>query len=203
VILTINSQEVQAILEAIDILLEIKCLIRNIAPSYQLNATQLKLFDSLLNSLKNQIEPLFSKYIPSNLNGTTERKNNEILLKLKKLIESERYILISASHSKKILKNVGFNPLNIIVSGGPLILKDYLKVNPNLSKKILQGIKRKTINTFNKLKNIAKAGSKITFIYIEKNETDQIILEELSEIKDIIGKDIDLFEIPNWKMLEV
>jgi hypothetical protein len=143
VILTINSQEVQAILDAIDILLEIKCLIRNIAPSYQLNATQLKLFDSLLNSLKNQIEPLFSKYIPSNLNGTTERKNNEILLKLKKLIESERYILISASHSKKILKNVGFNPLNIIVSGGPLILKDYLKVNLIYRKKFCKELKER------------------------------------------------------------
>ncbi|TFG15838.1 MAG: DUF2100 domain-containing protein [Promethearchaeota archaeon] len=199
VILKINSQEVKAILESIDILLEIKCLIRSIVPGSELNETQMKLFNSSLNSLKSLLEPLFSKFLQTEV---IEKIKNEKFTELKKLMEKEGYILISASHSKKILKNLGFNPLKIIVSGGPLIIEDYLKINPNLSKKTLLGIERKTKNLMDKLKKIAREGSNIIFIYMTQNETDQIILEELNEIQKIIGKVISLFEISNWKIFE-
>ncbi|TFG11843.1 MAG: DUF2100 domain-containing protein [Promethearchaeota archaeon] len=200
VIFKINSQEVQAILESIDILLEIKCLIRSIVPGSELNETQMKLFKSSLNSLKSLLEPLFSKFLQTEV---IEKMKNEKFIELKKLMEKEGYILISASHSKKILKNVGFNPLKIIVSGGPLIIEDYLEINPNLSKKTLLGIERKTKNLMDKLKKIAREGSNITFIYMAQNETDQVILEELTEIQNIIGKDISLFKISNWKIFGV
>jgi len=200
VILKINSQEVKAILESIDILLEIKCLIRSIVPDSELNESQMKLFNSSLKSLKSLLEPLFSKFLQTEV---IEKIENEKFTELKKLIEKEGYILISASYSKKILKNLGFNPLKIIVSGGPLIIEDYLKINPNLVKKTLLGIERKTKNLMDKLKKIARASSNITFIYMTQNETDQIILEELNEIQNIIGKVISLFEISNWKIFEV
>lgn len=199
-ILKINSQEVKAILESIDILLEIKCLIRSIVPDSELNESQMKLFNSSLKSLKSLLEPLFSKFLQTEV---IEKIENEKFTELKKLIEKEGYILISASYSKKILKNLGFNPLKIIVSGGPLIIEDYLKINPNLVKKTLLGIERKTKNLMDKLKKIARASSNITFIYMTQNETDQIILEELNEIQNIIGKVISLFEISNWKIFEV
>ena len=148
-ILKINSQEIQAILESIDILLEIKCLIRSIVPGSELNETQMKLFKSSLKTLKSLLEPLFSKFLQTEV---IEKIKNEKFIELKKLIEKEGYILISASHSKKILKNLGFNPLKIIVSGGPLIIEDYLEINPNFSKKTLLGIERKTKNLMDKLK---------------------------------------------------
>jgi len=202
VVLKINSQEVQAILEAIDILLEIKCLIRSSVPDSELNETQLNLLNSLLYSLKSLLQPLFSKFIQIDIGDTSEKLKKKIIIDLKKLIEKKGYILISANHSKKILKNIGFNPLKMITSGGPLIFSDYLKINPNLSGKSLQGIKRKTVKLINRLKNIAGEDSNITFIYEKRNKTDQIILQELSEIKTIIGQDVFLFEIPNWKVLE-
>jgi hypothetical protein len=199
VVLKINSQEIKDILQAIDILLEIKCLIRTGVPDFELNEKELKLFNSLLYSLKNLLQPLFEKSIPSD---KEKKVKNEIITKLYKLIEKSEYILISSNHSKKILKNLGFNPLKLIVSGGPLIYIDFLKINPNLSETNLEGIIKKTKMIINRLKNIAQEDSKITFIFEKHNKTDQIILEELSELKDIIGQDIFLFELPSWKIFE-
>lgn len=167
-----------------------------------MNDTQIDLFKSLLNSLNNILQPLFSKYLQNEINITLEKKKRELLSKLDKLIKKEQYILISASHSKKILKNLGFNPLKLIVSGGPILFNDYIKVNPNLSEKDLQGISKKSKSLIIKLKKIARANSDITFIYEKNNRTDQIILEELNEIKKNIGKAIFVIEIPNWRKLE-
>ena len=117
-----------------------------------MNDTQIDLFKSLLNSLNNILQPLFSKYLQNEINITLEKKKRELLSKLDKLIKKEQYILISASHSKKILKNLGFNPLKLIVSGGPILFNDYIKVNPNLSEKDLQGISKKSKSLIIKLK---------------------------------------------------
>ncbi|TFF63434.1 MAG: DUF2100 domain-containing protein, partial [Promethearchaeota archaeon] len=102
-----------------------------------------------------------------------------------------------------VLKNLGFNPLKLIVSGGPLVYTDYLKINPNLSGKALRGIKKKVNNVIHKLKNIAKENSKLTFIYDGNNKTDQVILQELKKNKDMIGLEVNLLEIPDWKKLEL
>ena len=201
-VLKINSQEVKDILQAIDILLEIKCLIRTGVPGSELNEKELKLFYSLLNSLNNLIQPLFKKFLQSDINHIENKVKKEIITELYKLIEKNEYILISTNYSKKILKNLGFNPLKLTVSGGPLIYSDYLKINPNLSKTQLEGIKKKTKKLINRLKNITQEDSKIIFIYEKSSKTDQIILGELSEIKDSIGQEIFVFEIPNWKRLE-
>lgn len=168
----------------------------------ELNDTQLDLFKSLLNSLSNILLPLFSKFLQNEINVTLKKEKKELLSKLDNLIKKEQYIIISASHSKKILKNLGFSPLKLIVSGGPILINDYIKVNPNLSEKDLQGISKKSKNLISKLQKIARSDSDITFIFEKNNRTDQVILEELNEIKKKIGKAIFVFEIPNWRKLE-
>jgi len=203
VILKINSKEVQSLLEAIDTLLEIKIFIRNCVPNFELNGNQLNLFTSLLNTLESKLQPLFAKYLQVDLYSNSKKSKEEYILELKNLIKENKYILLSANHSKKILKNLGFDPRNLIVSGGPLIYNDYSKINPTLSGIALQGIKKKCDRLISQLMNMDWKNLDLLYIYEKNNKADMIILEEIEEIESIIGKNIEVLKIHSWKDIEI
>jgi len=200
----ITPKEIQSLLDSIDILLEIKAFIRNNVPDYHLDEVNSELFLSLLNTLKSKLQPLFVKYlqVPTTKANTNSNSYEELLLKIKKKMGKNNYILVSANHSKKILKNIGFDPTKLIISGGPLIFKNYIKVNPELNESAFQGIKRKCDKIINLLNNINWRDSHLIFIYEGTNKTDLIILDELKELEKIIGIEVELLDIKSWKHLQ-
>ena len=202
-ILKINSKEVQSLLEAIDKLLEIKILIRGSIPNFKLNGDQLNLFNSLLNTLESKLQPIFVKYLHTDSYSISKISKEEFIFDLKKYIKKNKYILLSASHSKKILKNLGFDPVNIIVSGGPLFSNNYSKINPNLSDLSLQGIEKKCERLITQLVNTDWDNFDLLFLCETNNKADLIILEEIKEIERIIGKNIEIIKINSWKDIEV
>ena len=199
----INSEEVKSLLAAIEDLLDIKLLIRKIVPDYDLNEELNEKFISLLFSLQKKLQPIFSKYLKQD-DKISSKKKSIFKLKenIKEIMERDDIILISANSSKKKINNLGFNPQNLIVSGGPLFIEDYKIINPNITNIALQGIKKKCERLTNQLKDENWKKKDLIFIYEKENPTDKLILKKLDEISNIIGKKIKTIEIKSWKALD-
>jgi hypothetical protein len=195
------SEEVKALLAAIDDLIDIRLLIRKIVPNYNLNEATYKSFLSKLESLQEKLKPIFSKYLSTegmSLIEPSQDVKNELL----NLVKSNTIILISANSSKKKLKNIGINPRNLIVSGGPLFVEDYKVINPNLSEKALENIKKKCDRLINQLQNEDWRKRNILFIYEKENPTDELILNKIDRISNLIGKSLKTIELKSWNDLE-
>ncbi|TFG27532.1 MAG: DUF2100 domain-containing protein [Promethearchaeota archaeon] len=198
---TLISEKVKAILAAIDDLIDIKLLIRDIAPNYHLSEKNYKEFISKIESLHNKLAPFFSEYL--NDSESHSKKSSENIENLIfDLIKSNKVVLISANASKKKLKNFGLDPRNLIVSGGPLFPEDYKMVNPNLSDSAFINIKKKCKRIVNELKNIDWSNKNLVFLYEKANPTDLLILDKIERISNIIGSSIETVELISWKNLD-
>ena len=197
----LNSEEVKALLAAIDDLIDIKLLIRKIVPNYNLDEPIYKTFISKIETLHPKLRPIFSDYL--NIENTTHKKSSEDLKKaILNIVKDNMIVLISANSSKKKLINIGIDPRNLVVSGGPLFLEDYKIVNPNLSDQALVNIKKKCERLINQLENEDWSKKDSIFLYEKENPTDLLILNKIDRISNIIGKKMKTFELNSWKDLE-
>lgn len=160
-----------------------------------------KEFLFLLNSLNEKLQPIFSTYLKeeqiSKIIKTKADKKAEIL----KIVEDNNVVLISANSAKRKLKNIGIDPRQFIVTGGPLSIEDYMHLNPNLSEKVRQGIKIKCEKLNNQLLKENWGNKDLIFIYESENPTDKLILNKLEDITKLIKKKPILIELKSWNDL--
>ena len=202
--LKINSEEVKALLAALNDLIEIKVLIRKVAPNYNLDDDLNNELIQLLEALRLKLQPIFSKYLDSRYFKQNSINQKEIDKQyIVELIKKKKYIIVSASNSKKKLKNFGIDPRSIVVTGGPLFVENYKKVNPNLTDNALLGIKKKSENLVNQIKKLAKSTKELIFLYEKDNITDQIILKELDFLENTNDIKIKNYNIKSWKIFEI
>lgn len=197
----LNSEEVKALLAAIDDLIDIKLLIRKIVPNYNLTEKTYKSFISKLESLNQKLKPIFSEHL-SIKDMMAIETSQDMISTILELVKNNMIVLISANSSKKKLKTIGIDPRNLIVSGGPLFIEDYKIINPNLSENALENIKKKCKRLINQLQNEDWSKNNLIFIYEKENPTDLLILNKLDRISNIIGKELKTFELDSWKNLE-
>jgi len=196
----LNSEEVKALLDSIEELINIKIIIRNIAPSYFFNEEIFQSFISNLENLYKNLKPIFSKFLQLKeleFNETSDNLQKRILKKM----SDQNIAMVSSNSSKKVLKNIGVDPRNLIVTGGPLFSEDYKIINPSLSKAALKGIEKKCKRIFNQIKNQNWKDKSFIFIFEEGNPTDLLILKKLNEIENIIGKKAKIIKLKSWKTL--
>ncbi|MFX0175706.1 MAG: DUF2100 domain-containing protein [Candidatus Hodarchaeota archaeon] len=198
----IDSKEVKSLLDAIIDLIEIKMIIRKTVPDYELDEKLMEKYINILESLQLKLLPLFSKYLNQPSEEIQIKSKEEIIKEIKTLSRDVNITLVSSNSAKKKLKNIGLDPRNIIVSGGPIFFNDYSKVNPNISDKAIPGIKRKCENLISKITKINWEEKEFIFLYERDNITDKIILDELGKISELIGKKIITYLILSWKDLE-
>ncbi|MHA1273725.1 MAG: DUF2100 domain-containing protein [Promethearchaeota archaeon] len=197
-----DSKEISSLLSALEDLLEIKSIIRKITPKYNLDDELYDTFIKTLGSLKDKLEPIFSKYVITQKSKAESFNKESFKNEIIQLAEKNNFLLLSSNSAKKKLKNLGIDARNIFVSGGPLEPEDYKKVNPNLPEKALKGIKQKCTRLLNSIKTKNWSKSELYFIYEKDNPTDKLILDKISIISDIIKKDVKTIEIPSWKILD-
>jgi len=198
----LDSKEISSLLSALEDLLEIKSIIRKITPKYNLDDELYDTFIKTLGSLKDKLEPIFSKYVITQKSKAESFNKESFRNEIIQLAEKNNFLLLSSNSAKKKLKNLGIDARNIFVSGGPLEPEDYKKVNPNLPEKALKGIKQKCTRLLNSIKTKNWSKSELYFIYEKDNPTDKLILDKISIISDIIKKDVKTIEIPSWKILD-
>ena len=194
-----NSNEVSALLTALDDLIEIKVLIRKAVPQYNLDENLNSEFITKLNSLNNKLKPIFAKYLVEVSSDVQSENLKDILIEQL----SKSFALISSNSSKKKLKSIGIDPRRLIVSGGPIYYEDYKLINPNLTEKTLENIKSKCERILNQIRSESWINQDLIFIYEKENPTDKLILKRIEDLKDIIGKEVKTIEISNWKDLDV
>ncbi len=116
-------------------------------------------------------------------------------------MKKEDFALISSKSSKNKLKNIGIDPRQLIVTGGPLHFEDYKIINPNLTDKALKNIKSQCERIYAQIKSEDWSKKNLIFIYEKENPTDKSILNRLDELVNIIGKKIKTYKLNNWKEL--
>lgn len=195
-----KSEEVKALIEALDDLIELKTLFRKTAPTYKLDEGLETIFLSLLKSLSQKLQPIFKTYLKDDHSEDSNKKVKERILEV---LNAGNYALISSSSSKKKLKSIGIDPRNLIVSGGPLFFEDYKKINPNLPEKALIGIKKKCENLINEVKNLDLSKKGLFLITEANNPTDQLIRERIGDFSALVGKFINQLILDSWKDLDL
>jgi len=196
-------KEVQSLLSAIDDLIDIKVLIRNIVPNYKLDPfNKSKLIDFLL-SLEDKLFPIFSKYLNQDLEVKNKKGHRKIKNKILSINQEKSLLMVSANSSKKKLKNIGIDPRIILVTGGPLKPEDYKIINPNLPEKALINIEKKCKRVFEEIEKNNRTDLELYFIYEPENITDKLILSDLDKIRKIIGDKIILLQINSWNELDL
>lgn len=171
-------------------------------PNYELNDSMNEKFLLHLNSLQKKLHPIFLKYLDRPDLSEQEKNDKSQKNKILDLLSKGHFALISANSSKKKLKNMGINPKYLIVTGGPLFIEDYKKINPNLPDSALEGLKKKIERLINQLKNEKWNSKDLYFISEITNYTDKLILERLDEISKLISKEIKTIKINSWKDLD-
>ena len=158
-------------------------------------------FISLLSTLQKKLQPIFLRYLSIERELETrgvKRTSKEAILDS---LDKGNFALVSANSSKKKLKSIGLNPQYLIVSGGPLFIEDYKKVDPNLPDNALPGIEKKCERLIKQLKDEKWDDKELYFIYETDNASDRLILDRLEEISKLIEKQIKTIEIKSWKDL--
>ncbi len=194
----INSKDLESLLTAIDDLIDIKMMIRQITPSYKFDDVLNDKFLHLLRSLHTKLHPIFLKFLTQEDALTSKDLVKEKVLRM---INAGNFALISAERSKKKLKSIGVNPRQIIVMGGPISAEDYKLINPNLPDKALEGIRKKCEHLIYQIKSENWEKKDLYFIYDTDNPTDKLILKKLDDISRLIGKKLKTMELKSWKDL--
>jgi hypothetical protein len=175
-------------------------IIRQITPHYEINDLMKDKYISSLQKLHNRLNPIFSRYLPEEpLKGEKflEKSRQRILNALAK---DDRFLL-SSNSAKKVLKDLGADPRNIIVSGGPFFLEDYQKVNPNIPDHALAGIQKKCERLKEELSEETWSDKDLYFIYEQNDIADQLTLEKIDRISKLIGRDVKTIDIKSWDEL--
>jgi len=197
----IKKEDVELLLEAIDDLVDLKIIIRKITPNYELNNIQKDEFISKLQHLYTSLHPIFSTYLKEESvleqQGFIEEKREKII----KAFSRGNYLLVSSNSAKNNLKDLGADPRNIMVSGGPFFLEDYQKVDPNIPDHALEGIKKKCERVKEELKSKIWENNDLYFIYEKDDIADKLTLEKINQISDLIGKEVKTIGIKSWNSL--
>lgn len=194
-----DPKQVKFLLEALNDLIQIKTLIRKIVPTYEFTEAQEGEFKETLKQLYNKLDPLFTKYL--NVSSEIQGKKDYKTALIEKY-DKNKIILVSANSSKKVLKKMGIDPRQIIVTGGPLFFEDFKVINPDISEQALKGIRKKCERILDELKAKDWKVNDLLFVYEGDNKADDLIIDKMERLEKIIQSDIELFEIPTWDELK-
>ncbi|TXT58977.1 MAG: hypothetical protein BAJALOKI2v1_270005 [Promethearchaeota archaeon] len=193
----LSPGEVNSILDAIQKLIDLKLIFRKTAPQYNLDEETTKKFLNTLNHLRTLLNPIFSIYLKDQ-----DLLGSSLIKKIKKTIASfadmRDQILVSSNSAKKVLKSLGVDPRDIIVSGGPLFYEDYKTVNPNIPDKALESIKKKCERVLEDIKSKDWEKKDLIFIYEKDDIGDMLILDKIPRLEHMINKDVKTIALSSW-----
>jgi len=194
----LRKTEIESILRSIDLLLEIKTNIRKITPNYELTEPYDHEIAESLRALQKELKPIFSKYLEGRsalISDRSQGNKKDIIIEV---LSSGNMALVSSNSAKNILKDWGIDPRKLIVTGGPLFLEDYQKVNPNIPDHALKGIEKKCEGIKDSIKEEDWINKELYFIYETENNADTYTYEKIDRISKLIGKNVKVIKIPSW-----
>jgi len=197
----IKKDYVDNLLKTIDLLIDIKLIIRETTPNYNLDDRTKDEFLSLLKNIYDKLNPIFSNYLKKQILIDKEESFQEKKDKILDVFSEGNYLLVTSNSAKKILKDLGADPRNIIVSGGPFFLEDYKKVNPNIPIHALKGIEQKCKRLREEIKNENWIEKDLFFLHEKNAIADKLTLNKINLISELIGKEVKTIEIESWDNL--
>jgi len=212
----------QNLLELLELLLEIKIIMRKYTPNFKIPVYDSQIIIENLSKAAKLFIPLISKIglidskTPIEIKSTSKNfKIMDVIGKINDFKEditiSNSYqlfnniknnvVLVSTNSEKKKLKSIGIPTQDIKVIGGPIDLNDYKKIGKKIPDNVLENIKKKNEDLVNDLKEIVLHNKTIVFIYSDDEITDNLNRSKINEIEGKIGKNIKIIRIKSWNYL--
>ncbi|MBY9007163.1 MAG: DUF2100 domain-containing protein [Candidatus Lokiarchaeota archaeon] len=186
----IKKEDIKDLIDTFEDLIEIKVIVRESSPNYELDDILQKRFLNSLKSMKNKLIPIFTNYLK--ISDSRGKKDNfdELRKKIISIFKEGNMAIISSNSIKKILKNIGIDPRQLIITGGPFFVEDYDKINP--------GIQKKCDRLIEEIKNIDWNNRDLYFLFEIQNKSDKLTLDKLDKISELIKKPVITIEINSW-----
>ena len=183
--LILSEKDIQLISNLLNNSLQLKILIRKIAPNHNLNEFNQKIIKTILLDLKNEI-----KELSTSLNINFEL-NNESIIDLNKIYQGK--ILSTSKNIAKKLMTLKLDKRNLLTISSPLSIEDFIKINPKISNDNLNNFKRQIEKNWEIIKSLVESNKNSEFYFIEiiDNMANQLIKNEL----------LKYFNINNLKLI--
>ncbi len=164
--------------DAIDVLINIKNVFRETAPTFLMDEIRIQKVKSNLLKLNRIIVKLNEKF---SINPQVIQKKEE---NFKDRIKRSFFIVNSSKNRKKLI-DLGVNSAQILATGGPITISDIQTLNPKITEQGLKSFKHK-IQKFWKILN--------TKLQQGQFENVILLLEELNVADKILSKRKEVFE---------
>lgn len=165
---------------ALDALVAILCEVRAFAPMYNFDST---IEEEIRKHLKTVQEALNQTMEKMGLEKTQERENIGV-----KIIDFTGILFVTVSSStKKRLLDLGIDPRFVVVTGGPLDVRDVKSLNPNISDEALETVRRKVEGVWRDIERKVPEAKKILVLAEKDNKGDLMVSEKAEEIQKRTG----------------
>lgn len=181
--------------ELIDLLIEIKDVLRRISPNLNLNDTQINFIKSNLIKIHTKLNIIDEKFGVLNSFQRNGQKNSKYLSK-------QLLFLVSSAKNRKKLINLGLDPNQIIATGGPINPEDIRILNPNITESNLKGINNKIEKFWKTIESKLNESNYNSIILLIENANlaDQILSKRVNEIKTRLSHSVKVLTIPTFDL---
>ncbi len=191
-----DYSEFSQINEAIYILIKIKNKFRETAPTFTMDETQRQIIRDDLIKLNNKLAKLNEKF---DIKYSLEQNEGA---NFKESIKNKLFVVNSSKNRKKLI-DLGFDPDQILATGGPITVMDIKTLNPQITNLALQNFQNKiqTFWTILKSKVQGKIINEIILLLEKENVADKILSTRKEEFEKNLSLPIQIIVISTFDQL--
>ncbi|NVM53131.1 MAG: DUF2100 domain-containing protein [Candidatus Helarchaeota archaeon] len=192
-----SNSDFSRINEAIDLLIDIKNIFRKNTPTFTMNEKYSQRVKDILIKLNKTLAVLNENFgIKSRIE---QDKKSDFKENIKNL-----FLIVNSPKNRKKLIDLGFNPAQILSTGGPIHVSDIKSLNPNISEPALRNIQNKIQKFWKVLKSKLNQGNfnKLILLLEESNIADKILFNRKDEFEKKLSLSIQGVTISSFDRID-
>ncbi|MHA1132014.1 MAG: DUF2100 domain-containing protein [Candidatus Helarchaeota archaeon] len=182
--------------EAINLLLEIKHLFRQISPSFSMAYKQKQEVQNKLqklNEILNELNIFFE---------TDQHKKSDKSSDFKNKLKFHLFVVSSSKNRRKLI-NLGLNKFQIITTGGPISIADIKTLSANLTQSNIENYRTKIEKFWEMLQKKIRTGNfkKIILLLEDQAKIDLLLQKNVEKFKEKITLPFQMIKIESFNIL--
>ncbi len=175
-----DYDDVIRINSAVDALISVLSEVRAFVPRYDFDSITEENIRNFLKNVQDALRVVMEKF-------GLEQQRIEKRVEAKTIYLTGILFVAVSSDTRKRLLELGVDPKFVVVTGGPLNASDVKSLNPNISDKALETVKRKVDGVWRDIKRKAPEVKRILVLVERGNKGDLMISERADEIQTRTG----------------
>ncbi|MHA1648654.1 MAG: DUF2100 domain-containing protein [Candidatus Helarchaeota archaeon] len=183
--------------EAIDLLIDIRNILRQALPNQDISEENLQEIHNNLRKIYQIIKELNEKF------GFRPNDRPEKIRNFKEIIK-DLFFIVNSSKNRKKLINIGFNPTQVLTTGGPITPNDIKTLNPNISESVLSQIQDKIRIFWKNLESKLRQRkyNKIILLLEKGNIADELLLKRKDKLEENTSIPVEALIISSFDHIE-